>query len=181
MSNLTTYTGLHINPVTPNPDCIDIRDIAHSLSLQCRGNGQVTQFFSVAQHCINCAKEAEARGYSDRLVLACLIHDAAESYMSDVPRPLKRLLPDYIAMEDKFLTLIYTKFLGSDLTDEEKVLVKKIDDDNLYFDLTFLLKEHLSSSAPEMLSTLNYDVRPFEDVEKEYLEIYGSLAHLVIK
>ena len=55
---ITTYTGRHIDPLHPDPDMICIEDIAHALSLICRGNGQVKTFFSVGQHCINCAREA---------------------------------------------------------------------------------------------------------------------------
>ena len=95
MSYITTYTGKHFDPANPDSELIDICDVAHALSLTCRGNGHVKTFFSVGQHCINCALEAEARGYSRRLVLACLLHDASEAYMSDVPRPFKPFLPQY--------------------------------------------------------------------------------------
>lgn len=47
---ITTYTGRHIDPVNPDPDMICIEDIAHALSLICRGNGHVQTFFSVGQH-----------------------------------------------------------------------------------------------------------------------------------
>lgn len=40
---ITTYTGRHIDPL--HPDMICIEDIAHALSLICRGNGQVKTFF----------------------------------------------------------------------------------------------------------------------------------------
>lgn len=42
---ITTYTGKHIDPLHPDPDMICIEDIAHALSLICRGNGQVKTFF----------------------------------------------------------------------------------------------------------------------------------------
>ncbi|MFQ8954517.1 MAG: hypothetical protein ACLR6X_01040 [Mediterraneibacter gnavus] len=38
---ITTYTGKYFNPTQPNPDLISIQDIAHALSLICRGNGHV--------------------------------------------------------------------------------------------------------------------------------------------
>lgn len=84
---ITTYTGQHFEPTNPNPELIRIEDIAHALSLICRGNGHVKTFWSVGQHCICCAREAAARGLSNRMVLACLLHDASECYMSDVPTP----------------------------------------------------------------------------------------------
>ena len=106
MSYITTFTGKHFDPTEPNAELIDIRDAAHALSLTCRGNGHVKTFFSVAQHCINCALEAKERGLSPRLCLACLIHDATEAYMSDVPRPFKHSLPEYIEAEERLLDLI---------------------------------------------------------------------------
>ena len=87
---ITTYTRKHFDPVNPDSTLICIEDIAHALSMICRGNGQVSSFWSVGQHCILCAREAAERGYSDRLVLAALLHDASECYMSDVPGPLKQ-------------------------------------------------------------------------------------------
>ena len=58
MSCITTYTEKHIDPASPDPRMIDITDIAHALSLICRGNGHVKTFWSVGEHCIACAKEA---------------------------------------------------------------------------------------------------------------------------
>ena len=64
---ITTYTGKHFKPTEPDPELFDIADIAHALSLICRGNGHVKTFWSVGEHCICCAKEAKARGLSDRM------------------------------------------------------------------------------------------------------------------
>ena len=98
MATITTYTGKKFNPMEPELETLDIRDIAHALSLTCRGNGHVKHFFSVGQHCLMCAKEAAARGYSKRVVLGCLLHDASEAYMSDVPRPFKVMLHEYVKL-----------------------------------------------------------------------------------
>ena len=127
MSNfITTYTGRHFEPANPDPDAICIEDIAHALSLITRGNGHVKTFWSVGEHCLCCAKEAAARGLSDRMVLACLLHDASECYMSDIPRPFKRELPEYREHEERLLDLIYEKFLGSPLTREESLEISAI-------------------------------------------------------
>ena len=172
MSYITTYTGKHFDPTAPDMSQVDIADIAHALSLICRGNGQVKTFFSVGQHCVNAAKEAAMRGYSDRVVLACLLHDACESYMSDVPRPLKPSMPEYIQIENQLLDKIYEKFLGSTLTEKEASLVKSIDNDLLYYDLKELLGECSSKTAPKLEISLNYEFIPFLQVEQEYLELY---------
>ena len=180
MSYITTYTGKHFDPVYPEEDKIDIRDIAHALSLTCRGNGHVKTFFSVGQHCIHCALEAEARGYSERLILACLLQDASECYMSDVPRPIKGILPEYKETEERLLEQVYHKFLGSTLTDEEEALVKQIDNDMLYYDLLHLLNEASEEEAPVMKTEFSYKVLPFETVEERYLELFKQYCNSAI-
>ena len=169
---ITTYTGKHIDPVHPISDLICIEDIAHALSLICRGNGQVKTFFSVGQHCINCAREALARGYSNRIAFACLLHDASECYLSDVPRPFKKTLTGYKEQEENLLKLIYQKYLGNLLTSEEEKKLIEIDDDMLWFDLTYLLNEKQTKQQPEVRITIDYKVRTFEEIENEYLELF---------
>lgn len=173
MSYITTYTGKHFNPAQPDREKIDIRDIAHALPLICRGNGHVKTFFSVGQHCIHCALEAEARGYSRRVILACLLHDASECYLSDVPRPVKSQLPQYKAVEERLLEQVYIKYLGCALTEEEERLVKQVDNDMLYYDMLNLLNERFDQEPPEMATDFSYEVLPFEQVERRYLELFG--------
>ena len=162
-------------PLEPAAEDIHITDIAHALSLLCRGNGHVKHFFSVGQHCVNCAQEAMARGYSRRVCLACLLHDASEAYLSDVPRPFKKTLPSYQELEEHFLSIIYQKYLESDLTEEERRLVREIDDDMLYFDLAELLGERPDREMPEMKSVFSEEYVPFLEVEEKYLELFRKL------
>ncbi len=177
MSNfITTYTGKHIDPMNPDPEMICIADIAHALSLLCRGNGHVHTFWSVAQHCICCAKEAEMRGLSYRMALACLLHDASECYLSDVPRPFKQQLPEYQQHEDHLLSLIYQKFLGSDLNDEERAQLKEIDNAMLWYDLENLLGEMQFGEVPQLHLDLDYTVQPFETVEDKYLNLFAKYS-----
>ena len=157
---ITTYGGIHFFPLDPETDKIEITDVAHALSLICRGNGHVKTFFSVGQHCIHCALEAEARGYGSRIALACLLHDASEAYMSDVPRPFKQHLSDYISHEKTLLDIVYTKYLGSRL------------DEMLYYDLKILLRGVSEEAPPIMKTHFSYEVLPFEVVEKRYLELF---------
>lgn len=87
---ILTYSKIKFYPLEPVKTDINIVDIAHSLSLMTRANGHFKQFYSVAQHSINCYKEAKSRGCSERVQLGCLLHDASESYLSDLTRPVKQ-------------------------------------------------------------------------------------------
>ncbi len=171
---MKTYLGRKLNPLHPKDEDINIEDIAHALSYICRGNGQVTHFYSVGQHCINAAKEAVARGESDRVVLASLLHDASEAYMSDVIRPIKQFLPKYKEIEDNFLERVYSRFGLDDLSEEEKKKVKSIDDDLLAYDMCELLGEDMPEEGYRFVRTPDIEFKPFEEVEKEYLEIFAE-------
>lgn len=95
-------------PLDPRLDEITIEDIAHSLSLQCRWNGHCREFYSVAQHCVLVAQEAQE--IEPRAALWGLMHDATEAYLTDVPRPLKPLLKGYKEAEDNLALAIIDKF-----------------------------------------------------------------------
>ena len=174
-SYIRTYTGVRFVPTEPEKEKIQIEDIAHALPMLCRGNGHVKTFWSVGEHCICCAKEALARGLGARLALACLLHDASECYLSDIPRPFKESLPAYQKLEDHLLDLVYECFLGSTLTEEEQRELKRIDDDLLWYDLEVLLQEPQPRPEPEIHINLDYAVRPFLQVEEEYLKLFAKL------
>lgn len=177
---ITTFTGIHFYPTAPNVEDISIEDIAHSLAFQCRGNGHLKYFLSIGQHCIRCCEEAQARGYSDRVALICLLHDASEAYMSDVPRPTKKEIPRYIEWEERLLELIYEKYLGNQPNKEEQEIMKKIDDDVLYYDLLILLNEPSNCPAPEMKVPFDYETFvPFQDVKNRYLALFHDLMKKV--
>ena len=131
---ILTYTITKFFPLQPVAADIHIEDIAHALSLMTRANGHFKHFFSVAKHSINCYKEAKARSYSKRIQLGCLLHDASESYISDLTRPVKAQILEYYEIEEKLQSMIYGKFALGDLTEEETRIIKEIDDTLLYYE-----------------------------------------------
>ena len=76
MNTMNTFSGKVFDPMEMTTDDVELQDIAHALSMLCRGGGHLKFFYSVGQHSINCAREALARGWSRKLALACLLHDA---------------------------------------------------------------------------------------------------------
>lgn len=138
---ITTYTGLHFYPLDPREEEIITEDIGHALSLLCRANGHYRHFYSVGQHSLHCAKEAEARGYSPRVQLACLLHDASEAYIADLTRPMKRELHTYLEIEAKLQGFIYDTYGLTHLTKEELDLVDQIDDAMLAYEMNELMSK----------------------------------------
>ena len=92
-------------------------------------------FYSVAQHCLNCSYEAEARGYSRRMQLALLLHDASEAYLSDVTRPVKRGMPRYREIEAHLSEVLLMPLAFFYFEKEEKKMLREIDDDMMYYEV----------------------------------------------
>ncbi|TDH35740.1 hypothetical protein E2A64_10420 [Pseudohoeflea suaedae] len=64
---------------------------------------------SVAEHSVLMARYLAARG-GNGPALAALMHDAAEAYLVDIPRPVKHSLPQYRELEDRVLAVINAKY-----------------------------------------------------------------------
>lgn len=102
-----TYSGKKFFPLDPNDDDLEIEDIAHALSNQCRFAGHVREFYSVAQHSVLVSLDCRPEN-----ALAGLLHDAAEAYLTDLPRPLKRSdgFEAYNAAERSLMASIERRF-----------------------------------------------------------------------
>lgn len=94
-----TISGTYIDLLRPDAALIRIEDIAHGLSGQCRFNGQIPEFYSVAQHSVLCFWIARQSGCTVEEQFGCLLHDAAEAYIGDMVRPLKQHLPSFTSVE----------------------------------------------------------------------------------
>ena len=171
---ILTYGGKRVTPLEPREEQIDIADIAHALSMIPRANGHLKYFYTVAQHCLNCASEAEARGFSARVRLACLLHDASEAYLSDVVRPIKNAMTDYLRIEKGLQECIYKKYAGS-LTDEERVKIAEVDDAVLYHEFLNINGVALEDGAAEIFGALDFELRPREFIEKSFKEKFSEL------
>ncbi len=92
--DILLHSGNFFNFRTPDTSIITIEDIANGLANESRFNGQTFEFYSVAQHSVIVSLIVPPAW-----AWAALFHDCAESVMKDMPKPLKRILPDYQALE----------------------------------------------------------------------------------
>lgn len=173
--HILTYTKKKFTPLDPRIEDIDLQDIAHALSLMTRANGHFSHFYSVAQHSINCYKEAKARNLSKRIQMGCLLHDASESYLSDITRPVKAKLMQYHEFEKHLQTTIYERFGLGDLTESEAKSIKEIDDTMLFHEFLTIMEEKLWEDEPEIYMRHDFTQRDFRQVEKEFLYSMQSI------
>lgn len=175
MSEILTFSGKMFDPIHPDPSLIDIRDIAHALSLLCRANGHFPTFHSVAQHSLECYEEAKAQGLSKKIQLACLLHDGSEAYLSDVTRPVKAVIPVYLEYEEPLQTAIWNKWLEP-LTEEEYRQVFRIDDALLYHEFYTHTGMRLADTPPEILTKPSFAFVEFSKVEQAFLDAFYELT-----
>lgn len=120
-----TYTGQKFWPLDPDAMSVSIEDIAHALSLICRYGGHCREFYCVAQHSVIVRSLV-----SGKFARPALLHDAAEAYIGDMVRPLKRQ-PEMLAYrdaEDLILSAIRVRFnISPWLWEDAQAEVKKAD------------------------------------------------------
>ena len=178
-NTMTTYTKKKFDPLSPDISLICKEDIAHALSMMTRANGHFPQFHSVAQHCINCCAEAEARGLSDVICFSCLLHDASEAYIADIIRPVKPYIAGYTDIEKRLQETVYRKFIGRTLTTLEEAQVKLIDNVLLYHEFTHFMGEEAGEKG-QMLSEPDFGLKDMGCVEKRFLELMGYYMERMI-
>lgn len=99
-------SGRMVSPIKqPRPEDICLEDITHCLARLCRWGGDTDGFYSVAQHSVLVASILPRH-----LQVAGLLHDATEAYISDIPKPAKRSLPEYDLAEERLAQVIFQHF-----------------------------------------------------------------------
>jgi len=128
----TTHSGRRVHPFDLKREDVDMRDIAHSLSLICRFQGHCPFHYSVAQHSYLVAALLQRDGHPVEIQLWGLLHDAAEAYIGDVISPIKHQMHalrddgssrSFSDIERKVLDVILPEFLPR----EEPDVVKSAD------------------------------------------------------
>lgn len=175
MGQIKTFTGIMFDPAAPEYDKINATDIAHSLSMLCRANGHFKTFYSVGQHCINCAREAAARGLSRRIQLGCLLHDGSEAYLSDVTRPVKEVLPKYLEIEAPLQEVIWAKWIPQTLTEAERKEIFTIDDIMLLHEFRNLMDTDLAPEIPPLSGNAVFAFMGFRETKEAFLALLESL------
>jgi 5'-deoxynucleotidase YfbR-like HD superfamily hydrolase len=125
---------------------VDPLDIVRSLSRTARFRGMGREFYSVGQHSLlvgwlalldgghtdlktlqRYGFSCDKSNYAFRLFQLALLHDAVETYINDLPQPLKPLLPAYEALERRLEPIVLSRFGIEHVCETEVAALKKAD------------------------------------------------------
>jgi hypothetical protein len=95
-----TASGAEIDYLRPELTKIVLEDCLLPLSRMGRYAGLIP--VTVLEHLALCVELAKYHSLDDVEVALCAAHDLHEAIMVDLPTPLKALLPDYRAIEDRW-------------------------------------------------------------------------------
>jgi hypothetical protein len=114
-AKIEVNSGSGFDILNPDPDLVNLNDIALGLSRQSRFAGQGDIYYSVAEHAILAL--AISRGYLGILQplpkeeqIAVFMHDAHEAYIRDLPSPLKQHFPEYNKIGERLDQCIAERF-----------------------------------------------------------------------
>ena len=169
---IQTYSGRRFTPTNPIVEAIDIEDIAHPLSMQCRWSGHVKQFYSVAQHSVLVSYLCDAKD-----ALCGLLHDGSEAYLVDIPRPIKKSgkFDNYLEFEIVMQNAICERFgIQKDMPDS----VKFADDMLLSMEARDLMAEPLHDGKIQIMTPMPFKIIPLSpsDAKAMFLDRFDQLT-----
>lgn len=169
MLSLTTFTGKEFYPFDVHHEVLCIEDIAHSLSFQCRFAGHISEFYSIAQHCVYVSWLVE-----EKYKLCALMHDAAEAYLSDVPTPIKAALPTFKKIENEVMEAIATKY---NFPWPEPKVVKDADTALLFWEMYYLFPNK-NIDKDYLTVDFQFEIWDHKKAEKEFLKHFQAFSQI---
>lgn len=146
-----TRTGKVFRPWSIEDGMVCIQDVAAALSKICRFGGHCSRFYSVAEHSILLHDHVLAQTGSRESAKVALLHDAAEAYLYDIPRPIKARLPDYRALEAEIESAVAARFGLEELL---PAWMKEYDNRMLHSEMLALMPNRPMAWACETLEPL---------------------------
>ena len=97
--------GRYFDFHSPDPSVMDIELVAHVLSNLCRFTGHTREYYSVAQHSVLVSSLTPSEWR-----FAGLLHDAGETFIGDVSRPLQTVVSDYRSVKERVEKVVFAHF-----------------------------------------------------------------------
>lgn len=183
MHFVTTSLGLQVPLDNPQAHDIQLRDIAHHLSLVNRFCGATHFPYSVAQHSIVVAGILQR--HSPRLGLLGLLHDAHEYVLTDMITPVKRahfgntgFPTERDHLEDGLDRAIHARFSIALPDAKEREAIGLIDEVALATEWRDLMPQGTACPVAAPADRQVIKPWPWHKAEEEYLKAFERLSIL---
>lgn len=105
-------SGAPFWPLEPKVEDMHLEDIATGLAMRARWAGQLTRFYSVAEHSVRVMHLLQYWHATPATMQWGLLHDAAEAWLPDVPGPVKDFpeFAGYCAVEARIQQVVLLRF-----------------------------------------------------------------------
>jgi len=168
MHTMKVHRDRAIDFAHPERSQFHVDDLVVGMSTAPRYAGFTTEPWDVAQHTMLCLRLIPSRNEAYAFLgIYVALHDAAEAYMNDLPRPLKRLCPDYSGIEDRMMQAINGYFGVPDPDDGMLRMVHEID--QMAFDIE---RPVLQPGTTHVSEVTNVDVRGMAPFGRAWMDHY---------
>lgn len=158
-----------------------IQDIAHHLALRNRFSGATEKPYSVAQHSVLVARDLMSLGHN--LGLMGLLHDAAEAYLPDIPRPIKddvfffdgHRMRSFVEVEDDIMQRVAVQY---GLRWPFPIVVKEADNRVCATERRDLMASDLDWDIMDRIRPCCFTIKPWkwQKAERKFLELFEELS-----
>lgn len=176
-----TFTGKRFHFFDPRPEDVELADVAHHLSQINRYGGATRRTYSVAEHSVIVSLYVPPEYARE-----ALLHDAAEAYVGDVIRPIKRKIGDGFAETERAVEAAVFARFGITPTPESRAAVKEVDDRIIRDEIDALMsdpgiyaeREWLRGMKPLGCAIAGLTARAAEHVFlQRFLEVFAGTPH----
>jgi len=174
MNNIPTYSGGYIDIFNLKSEDINIKDIAHGLSIAGRWSNQCNTKYSSAEHCLYVSQILP-----DEWKLAGLLHDASDFILPEVAHYLKhsKLMTGFRTLENEIQDKIYRKY-GINYVDH--ALIKKADNTAAYWEYKKLFNKdlgHMDCVKEDVMCEVKINIYQAKVAEYKFIKQFERLKN----
>jgi 5'-deoxynucleotidase YfbR-like HD superfamily hydrolase len=176
---IETYCRSQFWPLTAE-GYVYLNDIAHHLALRNRFSGATCNPYSVAQHSVLVARVLEP--YGRDVQRQGLMHDAAEAYLPDIPRPIKQdvylwcndTMKEFCEVEDAIMQRV-CEYAGCDWPLHPAV--KEADNRVCATERRDLMCSHHDWGVMDEIEPYSFTIKPWkwQKAERKFLQMFEEL------
>jgi len=167
---IETFTGKKFWPLQPLASEIDLIDMVHAVSLECRYGGHVKHMWSVGQHLLAVLQYLRMGRHSTYIQFLGVTHDLEEGYLKDIPKPIKDCMPEFERAGKVLQDMIWHEYFGiRKPTEQELAILKRADREVLYCEAHYLEVNKTRWIPHYTAFDYEFEERMTSEVKKELL------------